>query len=543
MRFLHISPKLILITSGLLLLAAAFLFPKLEDSQDFAGGAAAGTTLQFEISGKQEKYRINAWQSEEGQDVLFLPSFADRQNIRIRVRSDIGTNVQIDWNGFLLKNGETCPEVLPDTEIPVAVLDSDGSILEQKTCLILQSDHLPAIFLETRSGDIGSVDSSKENRETGYLYAASAEGKLTWSGKVDKINSRGNTSWDVPKKSYSIRLQNAAGLYGMEPARKWILSANYYDGSYLRNEVGQYLAGQIGLDRVDSAYAELYIDGTYRGLYQLTERIEVWEGRIENDDDYLVEYDYPERAITEKNVIYLDNGQPLVIHNPGKVSQEQKESLQSWYREVSDAAYAKDFRNPETGKHITEYLDLESFASKYLMEEFLMDLDMGVTSQYMYHQDGLLYDGPLWDLDNTMGRGGYEDWTVLFAVQNDWDINPMTRLYARLAATEPFYDLVVQKWEKELLPELQQLDSRIDEQAELLRPSVRMDQIRWPGARSSFMPETDFGWHMDYLKDYVHQRTDVMQRLYGDEREATRQLLREHAEELPELLPITMPEE
>lgn len=50
----------------------------------------------------------------------------------------------------------------------------------------------------------------------------------------------------------------------------------------------------------DSRFIDLYINGQYWGLYQLTERIEVNKNRINIDDGYLLEIDYPERAIYEK---------------------------------------------------------------------------------------------------------------------------------------------------------------------------------------------------------------------------------------------------
>ena len=78
------------------------------------------------------------------------------------------------------------------------------------------------------------------------------------------------------------------------------------------------------------------------------------------------------------------------------------DSLKSWFLEMEKALYADDYVNPDTGKEIFEYLDLESFARKYLLEEVFLNMDMGVTSHYLYmDESGKLYEGPPWDLDNT----------------------------------------------------------------------------------------------------------------------------------------------
>ena len=72
----------------------------------------------------------------------------------------------------------------------------------------------------------------------------------------------------------------------------------------------------------------------YWGLYQLTERIEVNKNRINIDDGYLLEIDYPERAIYEKNVMYLENGQPVVVHNPKKMTDSQYLFLDKWFNDM-----------------------------------------------------------------------------------------------------------------------------------------------------------------------------------------------------------------
>ena len=60
--------------------------------------------------------------------------------------------------------------------------------------------------------------------------------------------------------------------------------------------------------------------------------------------------------------------------------------LDKWFNDMLGALYADDYVNPVTGKGIFEYLDKESFARMYLIEEIYEDLDMGVTSHYMYKE-------------------------------------------------------------------------------------------------------------------------------------------------------------
>ena len=133
----------------------------------------------------------------------------------------------------------------------------------------------------------------------------------------------------------------------MSEAKKWILTANYYDGTFIRNKIGFQLAQEAGLNNTpDSRFVDLYVNGRYWGLYQLTERIEVDKNRINIGSGFLMEVDYPERAVYENNIMYLENGQPIVIHNPKKVTKSQILFLQSWYQDMFLALYSENYFNP-----------------------------------------------------------------------------------------------------------------------------------------------------------------------------------------------------
>ena len=202
----------------------------------------------------------------------------------------------------------------------------------------LLSDRIPSLFITTKSGSLSYVESDKENSESGYMTIISEEGDMVYSGQLERIKGRGNTSWDAPKKSYSLKLSSQASLLGMEAAENWILTANYYDGAYIRNALGSWLADQAGLAwAVDSRFADLYVNEEYRGIYQIMERIELKEGRIDAAGGWLLEMDYPERAVYEDNVLYLENGQPVVIHEPANISDAQTEELAAWFDEMKKA--------------------------------------------------------------------------------------------------------------------------------------------------------------------------------------------------------------
>ena len=397
------------------------------------------------------------------------------------------------------------------------------------------SDSIPSVFITTKSGSLAYVEADKENAESGYMTILSEAGDPVYSGQLERLKGRGNTSWDAPKKSYSLKLSSRASLLGMEAAENWILTANYYDGAYIRNAMGAWLSERAGLPgTVQGRFVDLYGNGEYRGLYQLMERVELQEGRIDAVGGWLLEMDYPERAACEDNVLYLENGQPVVIHDPAKVSDGQMEALESWFTEMKKALYADDYINPDTGKGIFAYLDLDSFARKYLLEEVLLNMDMGVTSHYLYlDESGRLHEGPLWDLDNALGRGNYEE-DQLLALQGDPARNQMLRWYIRLCANDVFYDRVLEIWEKQVFPALLEAEEAADQMLEPLRDSIRADRERWPGVHSTTMPETDPDKNLSYLKEYLRDRTEVLRLAFSENAQDTKAQLQERTAQLPE---------
>ena len=64
--------------------------------------------------------------------------------------------------------------------------------------------------------------------------------------------------------------------------------------------------------------------------------------------------------------------------------------------------------NPETGRSWEEYLDRDSWVKMYMLQDFLAQWDVESFSFFVYKEadDPLLYCGPVWDFDLSMGATG-----------------------------------------------------------------------------------------------------------------------------------------
>lgn len=378
---------------------------------------------------------------------------------------------------------------------------------EEYKVMFLKGSEIPSVFLTTASGNLEHVHAQKGNQESGYLQVMDENGMLNCSEGLKRISGRGNTSWDVEKKSYTLKLEDAEDILGMGAAKTWLLIANYYDGAYIRNQIGFEIAKKGGiLYTPDARFADLYVNGEYRGLYQIMEKLEAGENRMEIGNDCLLELDQRQK-VGDGEYIMLPNNQPVVIHSPA--SKEQMERVGRFFER-----FCADM---EKGEIPFERLDMLSFSRDFVMEEILQDLDFGATSHYMYLdlENEILYDGPPWDLDNTMGRGSVQEAENYFSTTYKLSNNNLTRWYARLIAEPQFYQLVSKKYQENFRSAMEQLvETGIDEKIAAIKASIGMDQKRYPGPHSTFMPDASLEENVAYLKNYLSEKMAVMDAVF-----------------------------
>ena len=423
-----------------LLLAAALLLVLL-----WTGFAAAETKdPEFWISpdGSLTPDAITYTKAENGKYYLMLPDCLDTEKLCFGVAE--GTKVSFHGKG--VSTGDSAK----------AVKQGDHPVKVGKKSFTLHvmtgSQGLPALYITTESGKLNKIEASKEYREAGKLVFTGPDGAVQYNGDLEHIKARGNSSMTFAKKNYQIKLATGTSLMGMGKAKKWILTGNYRDKSYLRNQIMYDLADAVGLAYTpEHCAAELYINHEYRGLYLFSEKIEVDDDRVDvtnlekatkdvneralssfkaigkkkstkgafkgfeianNPEDitggYLLEYEsYPVRYKSEKSAYTTKKNIILVLKSPEYASREQMTYITGLMQAFENAINAADGRDPGTGKHYTELADEESLALKYMIEEFSENYDGNSSSQYFYKPADAVsekfFSGPVWDYDSSFG--------------------------------------------------------------------------------------------------------------------------------------------
>ena len=337
----------------------------------------------------------------------------------------------------------------------------------------MKSGNLPTLFLETESGDMNYLNADKKNEEAGEIHLIKPSGNVEYQGRLKKISARGNSTFAEDKKPYTFTLDKAYPLCGMDSGKKWNLLAMHYEDNKIQSKIVYDMAEYLGMEYTPgSTWVDLYCNGSYQGLYLLTEAITVGEGRVEiSDGGYLIERDLVEYLEPDEVAFTTDVcDYNFVINTPKDPTEEEYGEIKAFVQNIENLLVSgdTDYKN---------YIDLDSFAKQFLIDKLVLNPDAMRSSTFYYkdRDSDVLKVGPLWDYDRAMGVSMPDYKTAVGDYPNN-----MNEWYMSLYADEEFHQKLLLYY-KQLLPYLQELlETRIDAYAEMIGPSVAMDTTMWP---------------------------------------------------------------
>ncbi len=236
------------------------------------------------------------------------------------------------------------------------------------------------------------------------------------------IRLRGNYTQKAEKKAYRIRFNEKTSILGLKANKNWVLLADYYDQSSIRNYAALTLAKEFdSLDFTPTPnHVALIINGEFKGLYLLCERVDEEKGRCDIEVDNLDAYknSYPFLVcIDESSKSGLSEGRdyfeiegflPVEIKYPDYDERPQAgDPVFSYIEEYMNAV----FTALKTGESVTvsfsskplsleDLVDIDSLIDYYLINEIMFNCDNASKSIYAYKEaNGKLKFGPVWDFD------------------------------------------------------------------------------------------------------------------------------------------------
>ena len=259
------------------------------------------------------------------------------------------------------------------------------------------------------------------------------------------IERRGSSSQTISdKKPYSIEVRDAAGddlavsLLGMPKESDWALIAPYSDKALIRDALTYNLAGTFMAWAPRTRFCELVLNGDYKGLYVLTEKIKRDKGRVNisksdstatSGDDltggYIIKIDK-----TTGNVPGITAGfYSAYSNNPtnptkktlyqyeypslDKIKPAQKTYIQTTVASMEQTMSAgyPTFADPSVG--YPKYWDVQSLVDFFIVNELTRNVDGYRLSTFFYKDknsiNSKLKMGPVWDFNFALGNANYCD--------------------------------------------------------------------------------------------------------------------------------------
>ena len=419
----------------------------------------------------------------------------------------------------------------------------------------LDSSHLPIVLINTSGQPI--LDEPKVmalmqiiDNGTGKTNHLS-DPPNQYDGHIG-IELRGSTSqFFTEKKPYAVETRNADGsdrsvpLLGLPKESDWVFLSPFTDKTLVRDVFAYELARRIMPWASGYRLVELVLNGEYRGIYIVTEKIKRDKARV--DISKLDSDDLAGDSLTGGYIIKIDK--PTGSNSDGWVSQhpaipgswqttlfqyhypkqedlalQQKQYIEQWMIDFENTMEGPQFADPTDG--YTKYLDVESFVDFTLINEISKNVDGYRLSTFFYKdrdsKDPRLHAGPVWDFNIGFGNVDYcegnkiagwamdfndycggDQWVIHFWWLKLWnDPNYRRRMSDRWKSLRsgPFTDAKVM--------------GIVDSLTAIVQPAQQRNFAQWPILNEWVWPNAyccgPYNSHVQYFRKWVLDRMHWM---------------------------------
>ena len=383
------------------------------------------------------------------------------------------------------------------------------------------SGTLPVLYINT-AGGVAITSKETYVQGTYYIDALGLEGYSDLGSQESplalEIKGHGNYTWNsFGKKPYRLKFEKKASPLGMKKNKHFNLLAHADDYlGFLRNTVGFELSRLIGLPYTpEQQPVEVILNGSYIGLYMMTDKIRVETNRVNIVEQADEETD-PEKItggwLLEINNYQEDgqvrfkegNGSNLwfTYHTPEVLSSTQQTYITDFLKATDNAIYASD-KNSTTWEN---YIDLDALVRFYIVQEVMDNAESFHGSCYMSKEQGAdtkLVFGPVWDFGNSFHRGYNKFIYVDSPFGQSW--------IGEIAKFPRFQQKVKEIWQPFFGTQYPTLDAFIDRFADQISAAAVADGKRWPSYSNA-----DMSNRKNSFKNAIKQKTEYLRQQWGD---------------------------
>lgn len=303
------------------------------------------------------------------------------------------------------------------------------------------------------------------------------------------IKGRGNSSWSEKKKPYHIKFASKTGVLGLTKGKHWNLIANAQSMSMMTNAIGMKVARMVGTQAAnDEVPVELYLNGVYKGSYQLTEKVGFGNNSLDISDTLvnasLLELDtYYDEAIKFRTISTAYN-LPVNVKEPESYDDVDFSSSDLRKRVNSMVLAVRD------GEDVEKHIDIQSLATYLMVNELILNCEvLHPKSTYLFNRDitnpdSLFHFGPVWDLDWAYGYEMTSSYYNQYASLDFWSYSRNMEAWTfmrdlRYNSGENFEREYFRVWTRFMNSQLQELLEYCDDYLAYARPSFNHNSEVW----------------------------------------------------------------
>jgi hypothetical protein len=511
------------------------------DKQNFTFYLNNGETLVLKRNTTQEIFYF-ALRSKYNEDVKAdIVGTIEGRNITLDLLEKIDSEILVatfKFRGKDLKIGtiEQKTDVTQNdfsTPLIYTLTTETGDKINYTVTFTARLPRIPRVYVETEN----KIPVSTRQYYINATISIEDPDKVYTDGKsfsaITEIKGRGNSTWGMPKKPYRIKMDKKAPLLGMNSDKSWALMANYSDKTLLRNIAAFEISRIVGLDWTpDCVSVDFYMNGSYQGVYALTEHVKVSKDRADLDlvtpadnsgerltGDYFLEldfhYDEPYKFKTKKKEL------PILFKDPEAPTTAQFNYVQDFFNEAENVLYSSNFLDTENGYR--KYIDMDSFLKYYLVHELAKNVDGNFrgSCHLALRRNGKIEVPLVWDFDIAFGNANHIVWEqgASSAGPDGWYIKTCSPWFDRFFDDPQFVADLKKRW-NELKPQFDLLPLFINSYAERLEAAQKRNfGLRSEGGAGWDIKEVIWPNHVNrmfysnevlFLTDFIERRIKWM---------------------------------
>ena len=414
------------------------------------------------------------------------------------------------------------------------------------------ASHLPIVIVNTNGQDVPT-----ENKITAHMgIIDNGPGETNhlsdpynhYDGYIG-IELRGSSTLWFPKKQFAVETRDSLGennnvsLFGMPEENDWIFNAPYTDKSLMRNALLYKISRDAGHYASRSHYFELVLNGDYRGVYVMLEKIKRDDNRVDiaklNPDDvsgddltggYIIKIDkwdgenvggwYSEPQLGGNSGFYYQYHYP----KPDEIVSEQQDYIINYIDNFEQVMISENFSDSISG--YPSIIHWDSFVDFLIMQELTKNVDGYRLSSYLYKDKdsngGRLVAGPIWDFNLGFGNADYCEggattgWAIDFNLICPGDSYQIPFWWYLIWSDENFLWSVQQRWHdlRQNMLSNAVINTVIDSLRDHIGVAADRNFERWPTLGEYVWPNYFIGEtyeeEVEYLRDWIITRMEWM---------------------------------